>query len=377
MGRGISAFFAHVSTIRPFTKMAGLLVVGAGLTGSVTTALLNKAPLRLPLTVWDKARGVGGRMTTHRGPNPNLHVDMGAQYISKTRATQGDQEWEDLRESLYKELISNKVLSQFCGPIEGVQQRFTESIEQNYVCPEGINGIVKHFLSQSGAELLFQHHITEISTEVDGLTRKQRVRCNTSSNKTQMFDAVVLTLPVPQLLSLKGDIMESISADIHSKLSTVKYSSRYAVGLFFNEHISTSWSAKYLDDSIIRYASWDTAKRDCTLYGSSLALHTTVPYGINHLEDGKDEVMEEIIQRAIELIPGLPRPAHSHVIRWKYSQVSTVYPGSPGCVVLSHDPLVVATGDGFSGSNFENCIRAAQATAKTFTQLVNSHSTLK
>lgn len=355
--------------------MTGLLVVGAGLTGSMTTALLNKAALPLPLTVWDKARGVGGRMITHRDPsNPNLHVDMGAQYISKTREGQGDQEWEDLRESLYKELLSNKILSRFCGPIEGIQQRFTESVVQNYVCPEGTNGIVKHFLSQSGAEVAFQHHITEVSTEVDGSTRthKQRVRCTTSSNKTQVFDGVVLTLPVPQLLSLKGDIVGSISADTHSKLSSVKYSSRYAVGLFFKEHISTSWSAKYLDDSIVRYASWDTAKRDCTLYGSSLALHSTVPFGIKRLEDNKEEVKDEIIQRATELIPGLPQPAHSHVIRWKYSQVSAVYPGSPGCVVLSHDPLVVATGDGFSGSNFESCMRAAQATAKTLTQLVSS-----
>lgn len=354
--------------------VAGLLVVGAGLTGSMTTALLNKASLPLPLTVWDKARGVGGRMTTHRDPNnPNLHVDMGAQYISKAQAGQGDQEWEDLREGLYKELLSKRIFSPFCGPIDGVKQHFTESVVQNYVCPGGMNGIVKHFLSQSGAEVAFQHHITGVSTEVDGSSRKQRrVCCTTSANKTQVFDAVVLTLPVPQLLSLKGDIVGSISGDTHSKLSSVRYSSRYAVGLFFNEHISTSWSAKYLDDSIVRYASWDTAKRDCTLYGSTLALHSTVPFGIRRSDDSKEEVKDEIIQRATELIPGLPQPAHSHVIRWKYSQVSAVYPGSPGCVVLSHDPLVVATGDGFSGSNFEGCMGAAKATAKTLTQLVNN-----
>jgi len=61
-----------------------LLVVGAGITGSLTAALLARRcqELAVGLTVWDKARGAGGRMSTHRLPaDPSMHVDMGAQYI--------------------------------------------------------------------------------------------------------------------------------------------------------------------------------------------------------------------------------------------------------------------------------------------------------
>ena len=66
-----------------------LLIVGAGLTGSVSAALLRrKFPKELlDITVWEKSRGAGGRMNTNRFPGDSKglsSVDLGAQYISAT-----------------------------------------------------------------------------------------------------------------------------------------------------------------------------------------------------------------------------------------------------------------------------------------------------
>ena len=66
-----------------------LLIVGAGLTGSVTASLLRrKFPKHiLDITVWEKSRGAGGRMNTNRSPTDSrAAVDLGAQYISATTA---------------------------------------------------------------------------------------------------------------------------------------------------------------------------------------------------------------------------------------------------------------------------------------------------
>ena len=62
-----------------------LLIVGAGLTGSGTSALIKR---RLPTTnvdinIWEKSRGIGGRMTTHRNEDGLGSVDLGAQYLTK------------------------------------------------------------------------------------------------------------------------------------------------------------------------------------------------------------------------------------------------------------------------------------------------------
>lgn len=68
-----------------------LLIVGAGLTGSVSAALLrrkfSKQLLQLDITVWEKSRGAGGRMNTNRFPGDPKglsSVDLGAQYIAAT-----------------------------------------------------------------------------------------------------------------------------------------------------------------------------------------------------------------------------------------------------------------------------------------------------
>lgn len=66
-----------------------LLIVGAGLTGSVSASLLRrKFPKEaLNITVWEKSRGAGGRMTTNRDPSDSrCSADLGAQYVSATSA---------------------------------------------------------------------------------------------------------------------------------------------------------------------------------------------------------------------------------------------------------------------------------------------------
>lgn len=45
-------------------------------------------------------------------------------------------------------------------------------------------------------------------------------------------------------------------------------------------------------------------------------------------------------------------------------QISKGYEGSPGFVVLSHSPLILAAGDGFVQSGFENCILSGEETVK-------------
>ena len=60
-------------------------VIGGGITSAVSASLLSKQSCskNVKLSVWDKARGAGGRMSTSRSPgNPQCITDLGAQYIS-------------------------------------------------------------------------------------------------------------------------------------------------------------------------------------------------------------------------------------------------------------------------------------------------------
>ena len=379
-----------------------LLVVGAGLTGSLTASLLSKAHTSVSgsssfvIKIWEKAKGAGGRMSTHRhrgpGEDPTLHVDMGAQYISRFQSG-GDrgEKFEKLKESLYDELLTGQVLVPFRGTIEGERKDLARSVTENYVAPGGINGVVKHFLSSSGAQVKFQHQLESLDLKAPTSNElSPKILCRATNGTKIECDGVVLTMPVPQVLSLRGNINNLIDSDTKAKLETVHYSSRYALGLFYNDGLHNfpemSWSAKYFDDPIVRFASWGlenshssssvSGAAPSTAAGKSLLVHTGVPFGIEHLEHDKMAVKDLILEKLNELIPGLPQPTHSHIIRWRYSQVSQVYPGAPGCVVLSRDPLVVVAGDGFSGSNFENCVWTAMCAWKVIFEPKVSHITV-
>ena len=230
----------------------------------------------------------------------------------------------------------------------------------------------KHFLAQSQASVKYKHCVNSLSV------RDGRVLCTTEAGGEGRFNGLVLTLPAPQLLRLEGGLLSSTDPHLLTALSSVKYSSRYALGLFYNTAavqsspgaFTSPWTAKYWDHSVVRYTCWDQLKRGVLTQqsGATLLVHTSVPFGIEHLEVDKDEVKTLVCKVVDDLIPGLPPPTHSRILRWRYSQVREKFPGSHDFIVLSHDPLVIATGDSFSGSNFDNCLRAALATSDHIAQ---------
>lgn len=90
-----------------------LLIVGAGFTGSVTASLLRRKFPKdvLNITVWEKSRGAGGRMTTNRNPSdPRCTADLGAQYVSATSAYAKSHE----RQVAYINLMLSPALTSLC-----------------------------------------------------------------------------------------------------------------------------------------------------------------------------------------------------------------------------------------------------------------------
>ncbi|CAB1311899.1 unnamed protein product [Coregonus sp. 'balchen'] len=173
--------------------MSRVLIVGAGLTGSLCACLLRREMPNKVVVVWDKSRGAGGRMSTSRSPSDaSCIVDLGAQYITATPY------YAQMHHNFYEELLAHGVLKPLVSSVEGEVMK--EGGQKNYVSPTGVSSIVKHFLKQSGAEVFFDHHVTHIyqkgaSWEV---CRK--------GGAPEQFDAVVLTMPVPQILQLQGDV---------------------------------------------------------------------------------------------------------------------------------------------------------------------------
>lgn len=305
---------------------------------------------KVQIVVWDKSRGAGGRMSTSRPPDSSSQsADLGAQYITATPA------YAQSHHSFYSELLSSGVLQPLDSLIEGLKQK---EGSRDYMTPLGMCSVVKHFLSQSGADLFFEHHVT-------GLYRRGaswEVQRKAGSSET--FDAVVLTMPVPQILQLQGDVGQLLSVQQKQHLEAVEYSSRFALALFFPPDVvfSFPWAARYVADSrCIRYIAADSRKRsaDTPGRGPSLVIHTSVPFGVEHLERDKEDVQPIILQELYRLLPDLPQPISIKCQKWRYSQVLTSVPDCPGHMTVLDRPLLVCAGDAFTHSNFDGCVESA------------------
>ncbi|XP_071828743.1 renalase-like isoform X5 [Apostichopus japonicus] len=283
-----------------------VLVTGAGPTGAICAHILRKELQdKVHIDVWDKSNGTGGRMSTSRDPeNSECTADLGAQYLTVTPDYAQD------HESYYAELISVGLTQELSGGIEGIKSSRYPANTKHYVTPQGISSIVKHFLMKSEEK-----------------------------------------------------------PSVKEKLEKVNYSSRYALALFFPPGVTPDvpWNARYeQEDECIRWISIDNKKRQNEEACSAVVVHTSVPFGIKHLEADKQLVEQIIKQHLDNLMPNLPSPVRSKCQRWRYSQVSTPYEGSPGTLVLAEGPsyILLVAGDGMSHSNFDGCIASAEATCK-------------
>ena len=95
--------------------MDRVLIAGAGVTGALCSSLLTNAETRCvsSVTIWDKGRGAGGRMSTSRPPGGNAassSADLGAQYF-----TAMEKDWEaetaHQHQSIYDELLKSGTLA--------------------------------------------------------------------------------------------------------------------------------------------------------------------------------------------------------------------------------------------------------------------------
>ena len=346
-----------------------LLVVGGGATGSVIVHLLSKSNVasRVALSIWEKARGVGGRMSTHRFEGDAL-ADMGAQYITVPWNSNKPSTGSSVFNESLQELLYSNILVPFNGSIEN--EVSSSELQRNFVAPGGINTIVKHFINNSKAQI-------SVNTKLISLdVCKEGVKCSTDDG-SEIFDGVVLTIPLPQVSALQGDLGTHLKA--HEKVfSDAEYSSRYAVAFAYKRstHLPFTWSSKYFQDDVIRYVSYEARKRGVVeTLAPVLMIHTAVPFGMHHLEDDKQEIIKTVQSRLLMLVPGLPPPVDSYCVRWRYSQVRRQVCSSNGYLIVHQNPMVVLTGDAFTYSNLEGSFKAAEATARMIEEKLTKETT--
>jgi len=331
-------------------------IVGAGISGSLIVYFLRntfKIKPTIPIKIFDKSRGVGGRLSTSRLNNDQnktiAKVDLGAQQYSFNSFQELSTEqqtiinlWKenDLLESISTDRIINAP-SQYRS-------------EVNYQAKTGNSNLVKILLEKSDNVEKILNKKVDFKDIVDAMDAEW-----------------VFTVPAAQFGEIFTENCENSEtfsdskfSNILSLLENVQYSARYCLGLALNRvPESLKNNAVYENSSKtsnIRYLS--NKKIDEDLPTESLCIHSSVPFALD-IKDTKtkEEGGEILLEEFKKNYPEAEIESVKHH-RWLYSQVYR----SPvsGENFLSHGNITV-TGDCFAKTaNVLGCIDAAFKTAE-------------
>ncbi|TYZ61834.1 hypothetical protein PybrP1_000946 [[Pythium] brassicae (nom. inval.)] len=317
-----------------------VLVVGAGVTGAAIAQLLQSVAV-----VWEKNNIAGGRMMARSfRKNRDVHVDIGAQYLTRFTA-----ENDDVRTLVSQQLtpFDERLISQDAHREPSrISSRNEHTVTPNVL---GFRALVQQLLDGTPTTLSRELERFEILNE-------SQIRVTAADGHEEIVNDLVLTCPVPN------------------------YSQRFALAYLFDTEVASrvrelGWTAKYVskeEDDVVRYLCWDNLKKPISSSGDHYALlvHTTVSFGVEHMDNKEqnDEIVATVTKSVKKLLPFLPVEQDVLLHRWRISQVTSTYADPDGkaarAVVLSHSPKIVVAGDAFLGSTFDNCLLSAKAAAK-------------
>ena len=332
-----------------------IVIVGAGLTGAITSRCLAASGLVRSVKLLEKNATAGGRARTVHG------VEVGLQYVTRQPDPTGASRF--LHEALHAELQEEGLLQSIPpSQILGVPPQFADrhTTGSHLVCHAGMQSVVAYLTSNpkisvttnTTATTMDAHYVTHI---------------NAAGETTRSpYDFVVLTVPIPHMKELGG-----LFAPLYEKLAKrAAYSSRYvwSADVALEEG---SWGAKhtasYFPEGAIRYICIDSKKRRYDVgEGVRVMVHTSVPFAEAVVAKGlsPEEVTATLSDEVVQKLRcTLLTPPHL-----LYLDVSQAIP--PQCdttgvsfVADSSAPLL-ATGDAFAMTpNFDGCIDAGQKAA--------------
>lgn len=282
--------------------MKKVAVIGAGLSGLVVARQLQTLA---DVTVFEKSRGAGGRMTTRYAGD--FEFDHGAQFFTART--------EDFQAFL-QPLIADGIVADW-------QAQFAEFDRDNMTTLRSWEGDYPHYVGaprmnsigkalSADLNIAFETAITAIRRSSDGWTLSDR-----TGTRSGPFDWIVVTAPAPQTAVLADAFPDLVAyCGARSMLGC------FALMLGFAEPIDLQWQAAFVRNADISWISVNSSKPGRT-NPFTLVVHSTNAWADAHMEDDIDYVRGHMLDEA-SLVTGKDMRgwAHSQMHRWRYANIA-------------------------------------------------------
>ena len=315
--------------------MTEIAIVGAGLAGLTAAKLLKND---CNVTVFEKARGLSGRMSTRRA-EPNS-FDHGAQYFTARTGA-----FKTFIAPLLKEGVIqrwNARHSEIDVREITTRQNWSEG-EPRYVGVPGMNAIGR-YLNQD----------IEVATNIRVSEIKRRDKWHVFGEDNEelgVFDWVISTAPAPQTAGLFPEQFE-----FSTELSAVKMLPCFAVMLGFDQTVDLGFDAAHINNSDLSWMANNASKPQRSAH-SALIIHSSHQFANKHLELDKEQVMERMISEAEKITNiNLSNVSYRTLHRWLYANnVARV----EGPIMLDNVLKLGACGDWNMGGRVEGAFLSA------------------
>lgn len=301
-------------------------IIGAGIAGLSAAQSLRAAGARV--TLFEKSRGFGGRMSTRRVDG--LQFDHGAQYFTAKGAA-------------FKEQVAAWRQS------GAAAQWFDES----YVGAPGMTA-PSHALG-AGLDIVTARTATRLTRE-GGLWRVEDAEGPIEAPGNGAFNALIVAVPAPQAQTLLA------SADVNLQgVSEARYAPCWALMLAFDTAHERVASRIKLNEGPISWIARDSDKPGRGVDKETWVVHASPDWTREHIKLTPDEAGAALLGHFRALTGIAAQPVYASAHRWLYALVEQAA-GAP--CLWNADMQIGACGDWCIGPRVEAAFDSGLAMAQ-------------
>lgn len=318
-----------------------IAIIGAGISGLVIANELNK---HSDVLIFEKARGVGGRMST-RFSDP-FYFDHGAQcFTARTK---------EFNDFLYP-LIKQDIIGEWKGKIVNLEIGKETSNrlwnEPHLVAIPNMNSLCK-FMSKDIS--------IKLNTEIIPLSSKYESGWKLFSKEQEdlgTYDWVISTLPAPQ-----ASILFATNLKEDSLIRSITMNSCYSTMIGFKKPFDHSWIAAKVRNNPIKWISINSTKPGRNNKITSIVIQSTSKWANNHLNCDIKHVEELLTTQFKHFIDiDCKKADYLSTHRWKYAIVQKTEKSGP---YIDEEKCLASTSDWCETSRIEEVYLNAVALAK-------------
>ena len=305
-----------------YSPVRHIAVIGAGIAGMACARTLAQAGHTV--TVFEKSRGAGGRMSTRNSEFGSF--DHGAQYF-----TVRDKRFEtalSINPELVRRWSANTV--RILDEVGRVVASSLPPKEAHWVATPGMNALVRQWAQPLVAkgQLHFETQVTRIQTDVLSPKRwqLQTEGPGATTSVHSGFDGVMLAVPSVQAQALL--LSSQIAKALMGEISKVSVAPCWTLMLAFPQaaqptlaYLGPQWNAARSTHHRIAWLARESSKPGRGPI-ERWTVQASPEWSERHLEDDAERVKAKLLKAFTEVTGIRAEPPFAEVHRWRYAQTT-------------------------------------------------------